>query len=63
VAVVVHRVGVVVARVDPKDVVDVAVAVVVDAVAGRLERVVPHVGGEVRVGVVDAGVNHADHDV
>ena len=61
VAVVVHRVAVVVDEVVAVDVVDVAVAVVVDAVAGDLARVGPDVGGQVGVGVVDAGVDHG-HD-
>ena len=43
-------------------VVDEAVAVVVDVVAGDLAGIVPHVGGEVGVVVVDAGVDHADDD-
>ena len=46
------------------DVVDAAVAVVVEAVrlapAARLARVGPHVGGEVRMGRIDPGVDHGD---
>src|SRR5207247_292038 len=59
VAHVVHGVAVFVGEVGAVDVVDVAVVVVVDAVAGHLEGVVPHVGGQVRVGVVDAAVEYA----
>ena len=62
VAVVVHRVGVVVDEVVAVDVVDVAVAVVVEPSAGDLGRVRPDVGGEVGMRVVDAGVDHADDD-
>jgi hypothetical protein len=47
VAVVVARIGIVVGEVVAVDVVDEAVAVVVDAVAGDLARVRPHVRGEV----------------
>src|SRR5262249_31070117 len=60
VVVVVHRVAVVGHEVVPVDVVDETVAVVVLAVPGDLTRVGPDVGGEVRVGVVDAGVEDGD---
>ncbi len=63
VAVVVHRVVVVVAEVPAADVVDEAVAVVVDAVAGDLAGVDPDVVGQVRVGVVDPGVDYRHDDV
>src|SRR5262249_38854679 len=63
VAVVVHRVRVIVGEVVPVDVVAVAVAVVVDAIARDLARVGPDVRGQVRVVVVDAGVNHGDDGV
>ncbi len=60
---VVDGVRVVVGRVDAVEVVDVAVAVVVDpGRASPLQRVVPHVGGEVLVGVVDAGVENGHDD-
>ena len=62
VAVVVHRVAVVVDEVVAVDVVDEAVAVVVDAVAGDLAGVGPDVGGQVGVGVIDAGVDDGDDD-
>ena len=61
VAVVVHRVPVVVVEVVAADVVDVAVVVVVLSVAGHLAGVCPGVGGDVGVGVVDPGVAHR-HD-
>src|SRR5262249_9769888 len=60
VALVVHRVGVVVDEVVAVDVIHVAVVVVVDAVAGDLARVGPDVGGQVGVGVVHAGVEDGD---
>ena len=61
VAVVVHRIGVPIGKVPAEDVVDEAVAVVVDTIAGDLTRVSPGVGGQVAMGVVDAGVDHGDH--
>lgn len=45
------------------DVIDDAIAVVVDAVAWHLVGIDPHVGGEVGMVVVDAGVDHADDDL
>ena len=50
-------VGVVVAEVPAVDVVDVAVAVVVDAVARDLSRIRPQVGGDVGMEAIDAGVD------
>jgi hypothetical protein len=47
--------------VDPEDVVHVAVPVVVQTVL-RLARVAPHVGGQILVRVVHAGVDHAHHE-
>jgi len=47
---------------DAMHVVDVAVAVVVDAVTGHLARVVPDGMGQLRVARVDAGVDEADDD-
>ena len=63
VAVVVGGVAVAVDEVGAVDVVDEAVAVVVDAVARHLARVGPQVGREVAMGEVDAGVDHGDGDV
>ncbi len=63
VAIIVHRVRVMVARVDPINIVHVAIVVVVNAVGGfvvpvlvqaGLPRVPPHIGGQVLVGVVHA---------
>ena len=54
---------VVVDEVPAVHVVDVAVAVVVDAVARDLARVRPDVGGEVGVVVLDPGVDDGDDDV
>ena len=48
---------------DAVDVVNVTVAVVINAVVGGFAGVDPHVGGEVRVFVVNAGVNDGDDDV
>ena len=60
VVVVVHGVVVVVREVPAVDVVDEAVGVIVDAVAGDLARVRPGVGRQVGVRVVDAGVDDRD---
>ena len=49
--------------VDSVNVVHLAVAVVVDAVAGNLARIPPHVRGEILVTVVDPGVDHRHDDV
>jgi hypothetical protein len=42
--------------------VDVAVAVVIDAVACDLAEIGPHVGGQIRVRDIHARVDHSDHD-
>ena len=55
--------GVVVEEVPPVDVVDVAVAVVVDTVSGNLSRIGPDVGGQIGMRGLNALVDHADHDV
>ena len=57
------RVGVVGREVPAVQVVDEAVAVVVDAVAGNLPGVGPDVGRQVGMAQVDAGVDDADDDV
>ena len=62
VAVDVHRVGITSGKVPAVDVVDVAVAVVVDAVTWNLAGVHPDVVGQVFVGVVNARVDHGDDD-
>ncbi len=59
---VVHRVAVGIGKVVAVDVVDVAVGVVVSVVARDFTRVGPHVGCEVRVGVVDAAVDDRNDD-
>ena len=58
VAVVVHRVAVVVREVPAVHVVDETVAVVVDTVARDLAGIGPHIGGQVGMDVVDPGVDH-----
>src|SRR5262249_47084256 len=63
VPVVVHRVAVVVDEVIPVHVVNKTVPFVVDAVAGDLARVGPDVRGQVRVVVIDPGVDDRDHHV
>src|SRR5262249_10353015 len=61
VSVEVHRRRVVLHEVPARDVVDEAVTVVVDAVAGNLPGVAPDVGGEVRMTRRDGGVDHRHH--
>jgi len=61
VAVVVHGVAVVVDEIVA--VVDEAVPVVVDPVAGDLAGVGPYIGAQIDVVVIDARIDHADHDV
>ena len=58
---VVQRIAISVDEVVPVDVIDVAVAVVVDPVAWDLSRVYPHVRSQVRMRVVDAGIDDGDH--
>ena len=60
-SVVVERIGVVVGEVPAVDVVDEAVAVVVDAVTGHVARVVPGIGRQIRMVVVHAGVDDGHH--
>ena len=50
-------------HVDAVAIVDETVAVVVDAVGVAIGRVVEHVGRQVRMGVVDSGVDHRHHHV
>ena len=63
VAVVVHGIVVIILEVPATHVVDVPVAVVVHAVAWDLARVGPHVVHQIRVVVVNAGVQHCHHHV
>ena len=59
---VIHRIVVVVVEVPAVHVVQEAVLVIVDAVAGDLARVGPDVGRQVGMRVVDAAVDDADDD-
>ena len=63
VGVAVVRIAVPVGEVVAVDIVDVAVAVVIQAVAGNLARIDPHVIDQVRMGVIDSGVDDAHHDI
>ena len=60
VPVVVHGVAGVGYGIDAEHVVDKAVFVVVDSVVGNFAGVGPHVGGEIGMVVVDAGVDYTD---
>ena len=62
-AVVVHRIAVVVDEIVAVNVVDEAVAVVVVAVAGDFVGVRPDIRRQVAMGVIDAGVEHGHHDL
>ena len=62
VAVGVHRIALVVGEVVSVDVIDVAVVVVVLTVSWNLAGVALHVVDEVRVVVVDTGVDDRDHE-
>ncbi len=62
VAVVVHRVAVVVRKIIAVNVVDEAVAVVILAVAGGFAGIRPDVRCKIAMGVVDAGVEHRHDD-
>ena len=62
VAVVVHWVGVVVGEVPAVHIVHIAIAVVVDTVAGHFARIVPRIGSQIGMGVVDARIDHGDND-
>ena len=63
VGIAIHRVAVAVGEVVAVDVVDVAVAIVVDSVAGDFTRVGPDVLHQVRMRVVDAGIDNADDNI
>src|SRR2546423_15378625 len=58
-----EHVGLVVAEVPAMHVINITVAIVVNAIAGDLARVGPDVGGEVFVGDVDAGIDDGNNHV
>ena len=71
-AVVVHRIAGVGDRVDPVNIVDISVAIIIDAVdcfivpvavGAGLAGVVPHISGQVLMTVVDSSVNDANNHV
>ena len=61
VAVSVHRDGGAVTRVDSENVVDVAIAIVVDPVARNLAGIDPHVGQKIGVVKIDPGIQDRDN--
>ena len=61
--VIIHRIRVPICHVNTEAVIDVTVAVVIDPVAVAVGRVVKHVGGQVRVSVVDAGIDHGHYGI
>ena len=58
----VHRVGVVVVEVVSMDIIDVAVAIIILAVARNFAWVGPDVRHEIRVGVIDARINYCNNE-
>ena len=61
VALVVKGICIVVGKVVAKNIVCVAIAIVVDAIAGDFTRIAPHVGCEVLVVVVNARVDNSNN--
>ena len=57
VVVVIHRIATPVDHVDPEDIVRIAVAIVVDAIAGDLTCIPPHLALKVLVGIADARID------
>src|SRR5215467_617378 len=62
VAVLIHRIGVVIAKIVTVIVIDKAVVVVVDAVAWYLSRIYPDIAHKVFVSVIEAGIDVGDDD-
>ena len=60
---VIHRIGIVIAKVPAMDVIDKPVEIVINTVAGNFAGVGPDVSGQIRVRIVHAGVNHGDDNV
>jgi hypothetical protein len=58
VAVIIHRVAGVGYRVNPVDIIDVSVVVVIQPIPRHLEGVLPHVIEQVGVSVINARINH-----
>jgi hypothetical protein len=58
---IIHRIRVVIHRVDTANVIDVSVTIIVDSVSGYLARIHPDIGGEVRMVIVDAGIDYSHH--
>ena len=56
VAIVVHGIRGTRDRIDSKDIIDVAIPVVINSVTGDLVGISPHVGGEIGMGVIHASV-------
>jgi len=57
VTVVVHGITGVGYRVDPVDIIDISVVVVIHTITGYLQGILPDVIDQVGVGVVNAGIN------
>ena len=60
VAEIVHGIVVFVDKIPASDVVNVAIPIIVDTVAGDLTCIDPDVGSQILVQVVDSGVDDAD---
>ena len=50
-------------KIPPVDVIDIAVAVVIDAVSGNLAGVGPDIGGQIRMIDVHTGIDDGHHDI
>ena len=61
VTVVVHRIGVAVGKVVAPHIVNVAVAIIVDAVSSHLTGIAPSIGSQIGMVVIDASVDHGDN--
>ena len=58
---IVHRIGIIVDEVPASDVVHLAIAVIVAAIAGNFRRIRPDIGEQFGVVVVDAGIDYGHH--
>ena len=58
VTVTISRICISVVKVPPYDVIDEAVAIIVDAVAGNLNGIRPDIGGQVRMREIDPGIDY-----
>ena len=60
---IVHRIGITRSEIVAIDIVDVAIVVIVDIVAGDLTRVDPHIGSQIGMQMIHTTVDHRHHHV